>query len=95
MNWSSVMALQAYGRIRRQGQLLPTFAFQLVAEDTVDVLLAMLGLRKLSLATRFSKVDRAKGLRTVSYMRGCLADSTSSFETVHCCVGGRRVIRLW
>ncbi|KAJ7196083.1 hypothetical protein GGX14DRAFT_474046 [Mycena pura] len=59
VNWSSVMSYQSYGRIYRPGQTLPTFAFQLVAEKTVDVLLATLGLRKLSLAKEFSTIDRA------------------------------------
>ncbi|KAJ6525337.1 hypothetical protein B0H19DRAFT_1084882 [Mycena capillaripes] len=61
VNWSSVLAEQGYGRIRRDGQDKPTYAIQMVAEDTVDVLLATVALGKQNMAQQFISLPRQKG----------------------------------
>ncbi|KAJ3779937.1 P-loop containing nucleoside triphosphate hydrolase protein [Lentinula aff. detonsa] len=57
-NWSAVLAHQLYGRIHRRGQQRPTFIFQLMASNTVDVLLIANGLAKKELLTNFTQIDR-------------------------------------
>ncbi|KAJ3792333.1 hypothetical protein GGU11DRAFT_760852, partial [Lentinula aff. detonsa] len=57
-NWSAVLAHQLYGRIHRHGQQWPTFIFQLMASNTVDVLLIANGLAKKELLTNFTQIDR-------------------------------------
>ncbi|KAJ7800218.1 P-loop containing nucleoside triphosphate hydrolase protein, partial [Mycena leptocephala] len=61
VNWSSVLSEQAYGRIHRKGQKKPTYAIQMVAADTVDVLLATIGLGKQNMAQQFISLPRQKG----------------------------------
>ncbi|KAF8157554.1 P-loop containing nucleoside triphosphate hydrolase protein [Mycena galopus ATCC 62051] len=62
--WSTVMSTQAYGRIHRKGQKRRTFAIQMVAQDTVDVLLATIGLGKAQMATQFITMDRVREFYT-------------------------------
>ncbi|KAJ7748223.1 P-loop containing nucleoside triphosphate hydrolase protein [Mycena maculata] len=60
VNWSGVQAEQIYGRIHREGQLFTTFAFQLVARQTVDVLLAMISLKKSEIGAEYITPERSE-----------------------------------
>lgn len=65
VNWSGVLTDQIYGRVHRDGQTLPAFAFQLAGQDTVDMLLAMIALRKASVAKDYISAERREGEHTI------------------------------
>jgi SNF2 family DNA or RNA helicase len=54
------MTLQLKGRIDRRGQKQPTFIYQFMAINTVEVVLIANGLGKRQLLEDFIKVDRNK-----------------------------------
>ncbi|KAJ3831317.1 hypothetical protein F5878DRAFT_667682 [Lentinula raphanica] len=58
--WSAVTTQQIEGRIHRRGQRRPTFVVQLMAAQTVEVLLIANGLGKRALLNAFMQVERNK-----------------------------------
>lgn len=76
-----VMAEQAYGRIHRKGQNRRTFAIQMVAQDTVDVLLATIGLGKAQIATEFITMERLRG-EWLSIWHGAGAHHKETFTSL-------------
>ncbi|KAJ7719871.1 hypothetical protein DFH07DRAFT_784530, partial [Mycena maculata] len=73
LTWSAVTAQQIHARIHRQGQTSPTWAIQMVATDTFEVLLATIGLGKGSMASQF--LDPARHLEYYTPLAAAAAQS--------------------
>ncbi|CAK5282449.1 unnamed protein product [Mycena citricolor] len=58
VDWSAISQAQTLGRVYRQGQEKKCFFFQLVAEHTIDFVLAAISLRKSSLLHDFTTPER-------------------------------------
>ncbi|KAJ7821790.1 hypothetical protein B0H14DRAFT_2599039 [Mycena olivaceomarginata] len=60
--WSSVFSQQLYARINRPGQTRDAYVFQFAGQNTIEMLLVMIALRKASTATDYLTLERREAL---------------------------------